>query len=81
MADFQQRHYQAVAQILQDARVAHDDERGVCDTCADEAGGKVIDKIERQFTDLFRRDNINFNVGLFQQACKPGAKVTARKVK
>lgn len=69
---FQQRHYQAIAQLLQDVRAAHDD---------DAAGSTVLADVERRFINLFRNDNANFNVGLFEQALKPGANVNARRVK
>lgn len=67
MADFQQRHYQALARIAQ-TMYEHADENRKVDAAA----------FERELTDLFRRDNHKFNVGLFQAACKPGANVNAR---
>jgi hypothetical protein len=70
MADFQQRHYQALARIAQ-TMYAHADDHRKVDAAA----------FERELTDLFRRDNPAFKADLFAAACKPGANVNARKVK
>jgi hypothetical protein len=72
MAQFSKRHYQAIAQAMQNAKEAADLESH------DVAMAFVI--IETAIGDVFVDDNSLFNRALFLQACQPGANVRARKV-
>lgn len=66
---FQQRHYEAIAEVMQDAReLTHD---------AD-SGRIALNRMENLLVDLFRSDNYNFMPERFRAACQPGANVKAR---
>lgn len=66
---FQQRHFEAVADQLQElTRYAHDGATGV----------QVAEQAKRLFADLFARNNGMFDRGRFERACVPGANVRAR---
>lgn len=62
---FQKRHYEAIAQSLQDA----------CD------GSKEWGEIVSHLATMFRVDNGQFDRGRFAAACIPGANVKARPKK
>ena len=59
---FQQRHYETIAQLLQNAVAL---------------GGTVTDVIDA-FALTFERDNYLFDRDRFLRACEPGANVRAR---
>lgn len=67
MADFQARHYQALARLMQEAKR---------DDFTDQQGG--LDMLQRKLTDMLARDNPKFKRDLFEAACEPGADVNAR---
>lgn len=67
MAAFQQRHYEALAKLMQDAKVQHD---------TDQQGG--LDMLERMLADLLARDNAKFDRDRFIRACQPGRNVKVR---
>lgn len=67
MPDFQQRHYEALAKLMQDAKVQHE---------TDQQGG--LDMLERMLTEMLARDNAKFDSGRFIRACQPGRNVKAR---
>lgn len=64
---FVKRHYEAIAQAMQDAQcnLSEEAKRGI---------DRAIDRL----ADLFRRDNVNFKRDRFERACEPGANVRAR---
>ena len=64
---FAKRHYEAIAQAMQDAQ----------DNLSGEAR-RGIDRATDRLADLFRRDNANFERDRFERACEPGANVRAR---
>lgn len=66
MAKFQKRHYEAIAQALQDAHPGDQcDTLQWCEVC-------------QTLAEEFRRDNPAFDPLRFMKACKPGANVRAR---
>lgn len=73
MSKFQQRHYEAIAEVLQastewvDSWGGHKDERLA-----------TIKLIENQLVSLFADDNNLFQEHRFRRACVPGANVKAR---
>lgn len=73
MAKFQKRHYEAIAEALQEAfRYA---ER------LEDPSGKQrvgVDIARRYIADALGRDNADFKKGRFIAACEPGANVRAR---
>lgn len=71
MADFQQRHYQALATLLQRAEPVGNGR--------EDTGRKAHHEFLRNaLADMLANDNPKFNRPLFIAACEPGAKVTAR---
>ena len=69
MSKFQQRHYEAIAEVMQDIQ------HNVCETPSEkELVSFVIGKLSR----MFRNDNYLFDGGRFERACQPGANVKAR---
>lgn len=69
MSKFQQRHYEAIAEVMQDARRR---------TTGYEGNETIIGKVIDELVDLFRYDNYLFQPERFRQACVPGANVKAR---
>ncbi len=69
MSKFQQRHYEAIAEVMQDVRTLQEDAE-LSDTC--------IHMTENLLVDMFLRDNCLFNPSRFRKACTPGANVKAR---
>lgn len=67
MADFQQRHYEALARLMQECKAEHN---------TDQLGG--LDMAIRKLTDMLARDNPRFDRGRFERACEPGRNVRAR---
>lgn len=67
---FQQRHFEAIAQAMQDLRAA----------CITTRERRQQTQVERRLADLFARGNPRFNRDRFFAACMPGANVSARKV-
>lgn len=68
MAAFQKRHYEALATLMQRAKVQHE---------TDQQGG--LDMLQRMLADMLGDDNPEFNRDRFLAACEPGANVRARK--
>jgi hypothetical protein len=68
MADFQQRHYEALAKLMQAAKVQDD---------VDQQGG--LDMMQRMMCELLAQDNPKFDRARFERACEPGRNVRARK--
>lgn len=72
MTMFQQRHFEALAQLMQDVEP--------------KAGTKAQSRAEyreqiiREMCALFSRDNPHFNEDRFRCACVPGANVRSRRV-
>ena len=66
---FQQRHFEALAQLVQDARR---------DLGADIEALEVMDGVQQRLCDLFARGNPRFDRGRFERACVPGANVRKR---
>ncbi len=64
---FAKRHYQAVAQAMQDAQ---------CNLSEEAKRG--IDRAIDTLAGLFGRDNAKFKRDCFERACEPGANVRAR---
>ena len=77
MSNFQQRHYEVIAELLQDAQ-RHVDlvNGGWADAhiAANETLGYVTDLM----SGLFDRDNGRFDRGRFERACVVGDNVKAR---
>jgi hypothetical protein len=65
---FQQRHYEAIAEVMQEAK------RDA--SCEAELDG--IARVEAELVALFRGDNCHFMPERFRAACVPGANVRAR---
>lgn len=68
MSQFEKRHYQTIAQVLQD-------------TAPREGTAEVLEhhmSVIKEFADMFGRDNGNFKRDLFVRACVPGANVRKR---
>lgn len=61
MPVFQQRHYEALAQLMRDAKVQDD---------TDQQGG--LDMIERMMVEMFKRDNPKFQPARFEKAAAVG---------
>lgn len=57
---FQQRHYEALAKLMRDAKVKD---------ATDQQGG--LDMLERMLTDMLANDNPKFKRNLFLTACQP----------
>lgn len=68
-ATFQKRHYEAVAQLLQDQFP----EKG-----RKQSREEYREQIISAFVIAFRRDNPNFSGDRFRAACAPGANVRSR---
>lgn len=68
-AKFQQRHYEAIALILQDVQLYAEGHR---------EGWQVADKARRLFTDAFASDSGAFKRDRFERACVPNANVKKR---
>lgn len=73
---FQQRHFEAIAQIMQELKPR---------VMPNEPGAAEFDRL-RQWTltvnalsKLFASTNDRFSLGRFERACEPGANVRARK--
>lgn len=66
---FQQRHYEAIAQLLQDEYPAQGRKQ---------SRAEYREQIVRAFVDLFSYDNDNFNRDRFRAAVTPGANVRGR---
>lgn len=65
MSDFTQRHYVALAGLMQTAKVRDD---------KDQQGG--LDMLERLLTEMLAKDNPSFRRDLFVAACQPGASLS-----
>jgi hypothetical protein len=79
MAQFSKRHYQAIAQVMQEIHPGEQFEHG--DDC--EGTFTALDQWDEtkcRIAVMFQSDNSLFNRNLFLQACQPGANVRARKV-
>ena len=72
MADFQRRHYEAVALIMQDAHRQAEAEQGNL------AAVDLVFHVQEDFAALFMRDNPQFKRGRFLIACTPGKNVRER---
>ncbi len=68
MSKFQQRHYQAVAQVIQQIETDGDDKDGL-----------RREVIAKEFADMFKADNANFKRDLFMYASKKGNNVLSRR--
>lgn len=66
MARFQQRHFEAIAEVIQE--LTSDCERA-------ELSFTVLEMTKDKLCKLFASDNPNFDLGRFQRACEPGANV------
>lgn len=71
MPKFNKRHYEAIAQVLQEIKPPTDDKF----TPMHRQWIITINELSR----LFARDNSGFQLGRFERACEPGANVRARK--
>lgn len=67
MPAFQQRHYEALADLMQRAKVQHE---------TDQQGG--LDMLERMLADMLSADSTAFDRARFVRACQPGRNVKAR---
>ncbi len=70
MSKFQQRHYEAIAEMMQDAfelQESHPTDSII-----------AIQQVENLLTNLFQSDNYQFMPERFRRACVPGANVKAR---
>jgi hypothetical protein len=68
---FSKRHYEAIAQALQEAHAHAPDDR---------SGGAEygVTTAQQYLEDMLARDNAAFKRGRFRAACVPGANVRAR---
>jgi hypothetical protein len=71
MPMFAKRHYEAIATAMQNAHVP----RGVV---CDPAKRNQWECVRNELTDVFARDNGQFDRYRFMRACEPGANVRAR---
>lgn len=73
MAKFAKRHYERIAEALQDAFA-------YADSLGDNTGKQRVgvDIARRKIADAFARDNATFKRRRFEAACEPGANVRAR---
>ncbi len=73
MSKFQQRHYEALAEIFQ--RVSNHNPQD-----EDVAMGwhAAVSALRVNMADMFKYDNAMFDTGRFERACQPGANVKAR---
>ena len=73
-AKFHKRHYQAIAEVIQNLAVSDDE--------LDAAGLAEVERLRQSiataFADMFKADNAAFQHGRFMGACEPGANVKAR---
>lgn len=72
---FQQRHYEALAKVMQDAAPPAHYGNGEVNTFAKAQWERTRTKL----AEMFSADNARFNVERFERACVPGANVKARK--
>jgi hypothetical protein len=79
MAQFSKRHYQAIAQVMQDSRIEQE-QFGLHDSKQQSAVNDAMEVVCDELADMFFDDNPLFKRDLFMQACQPGANVRARKV-
>jgi hypothetical protein len=70
MSKFQQRHYEAIAQLMQDVA----DQRG-----NKESKAEYRERIIGELCTLFASDNPHFKPERFRLACVPGANVRGRR--
>lgn len=73
LAMFQQRHYQALAEIMQRAHPQEYPEND--NQWARNQWGWTVDML----VESLKRDNPKFKADVFRRACVPGANVRARK--
>ena len=66
-AKFQQRHYEIIAQIMNDV--------APCDKSKSETRMEYRERIIRALCSAFAEDNVHFNEDRFRCACVPGARV------
>ena len=71
MAMFSKRHYQVLAKVIQDLTL--------CANTEDKKRHTIL--ATNILSEMLAKDNPLFKLGLFEQACEPGANVRATKVK
>lgn len=68
MPMFNKRHYEAVAQAIQEAIAV----------CNDSSQVHGAYRVAKELRNIFNRDNPAFKPDRFERACQPGANVRAR---
>ena len=70
MTTFQQRHFEAIAEVLQEAYRNAD--------CIRYTAHNAVAMVQEELAKRFARDNGRFDRGRFERACVPGANVRNR---
>ena len=79
MSVFQQRHFEAIAEAIQEAKLAVTDKYPTrAEPATTETRLQGVKAVQDELTALFARSNGLFNRERFTRACEPGANVRAR---
>ena len=77
-AKFQQRHYEAIAEVLQEALTYAINRSTDTHSALGTESQTGVHMVRNLLTDLFEEDNNLFDIDRFERACQPGANVKAR---
>lgn len=80
MSKFQQRHFEAIAEVMQEAgrlniNFAHEAHSGRVEAEFSRGFDAAVDYICSQLSNAFKRNYPNFDAGRFERACVPRANV------